>query len=362
MTDQTTRAPVWRPDARTSLKLMLYLGYSVLIIGAIALGLSFISIDRAARPYFGAASWAIPVLMDATIGILTFFSLVAELNKLRAPLARYSGRALVALTVYANVAPQPSLYGKILHGAPPVVWVLVVAVAEGLIRRLARLSDPREIEPFRKSLWVLRPFATWRLWRRARIEQIPTYREVLDLDAARAAVVGRLRLHHGRMWRQKAPLGDRIALRLQGRDPAGVAAILGDHADTAALLAAPAGRPQQTAEAAPEPAEDSALRPLDPVLYPAAERPVLPPFAPANALGFSFAPIVKALPSGRVPHPTQNDGANAENDRDAAIRMRSEGLSIGVIADRLGRSKSWVHGVVTPAPVEHANGHKPSSN
>jgi len=356
MTDQTNRAPVWRPDARTALKLMLYLGYGVLIIGAIALGLSFISIDRAARPYFGGASWAIPVLMDATIGILTFFSLVAELNKLRAPLARYSARALVALTVYANVAPQPSLYGKVLHGAPPVVWVLVVAVAEGLIRRLARLSDPREIEPFRKSLWLLRPFATWRLWRRARIEQIPTYREVVDLDAARAAVVGRLRLHHGRMWRSKAPLAERIALRLQGRDPAGVAAILTDHADTAALLAAPSGRSQAPAETGPDTASDSALRPLDPIVYRASERPVLPPFAAANALGFSFAPIVKALPSARFPESSENDPANAENDRDAAIRMRAQGLSIGVIADRLGRSKSWVHGVVTADPIPHANG------
>lgn len=353
MTDQTDRAPVWRPDARTALKLMLYVGYGVLIIGAIALGLSFISIDRAARPYFGGASWAIPVLMDATIGILTFFSLVAELNKLRAPLARYSARALVALTVYANVAPQPSLYGKVLHGAPPVVWVLVVAVAEGLIRRLARLSDPREIEPFRRSLWLLRPFATWRLWRRARIEQIPTYREVVDLDAARAAVVGRLRLHHGRMWRQKAPLSERIALRLQGRDPAGVAAILGDHADTAALLAAPARRSQEGAETAPEPVESSALRPLDPVVYQATERPVLGSFTLPLA---PFSNTVKALPAARVPEPTQNDPQNAENERDAAIRMRGEGLSFGAIADRLGRSKSWVFNTVNGSEIEHANG------
>src|SRR5581483_7054408 len=150
-------------------------------------------------------------------------------------------RGLVALTVYANIAPQPSLYGKILHGAPPVVWVIVIAVAEGLIRRLAGLSDERRIEQVRRSLWVLRPVATWRLWRAMRIHEIPTYAAALDRDAARAAVVGRLRLHHGRMWRSKAPLAERIALRLQGRDPEGVAEILTAHADTAALLAAPAG-------------------------------------------------------------------------------------------------------------------------
>lgn len=345
-TTETTGAARWRPSERTARGLMLYLGYGVLIIGAIALALSFVSVDEAARPYFGAASWAIPVLMDSTIGVLTFFSIVAELNALRAPLARYSARALVALTVYANVAPQHSLYGRILHGAPPVVWVIVVAVAEGLIRRLAGLSDERRIEAMRRSLWLLRPVGTWRLWRAMRIHQITTYSAALDRDAARAAVVGRLRLHHGRMWRGKAPLSERIALRLQGRDPAGVAAILSDHADTAALLA---GAAQQAAETVP----DSALRPLDPVFYPASERPVLASF---TALPSPFFGGIKALPSRRVAQARANGAANAENERDAAVRLHGEGLSYGQIAEQLGRSKSWAYGAVNGREVEHANG------
>lgn len=346
MTDQTTTAPRWRPSERTAHGLMLYLGYSVLIIGAIALGLSFVSVDQAARPYFGAASWAIPVLMDTTIGVLTFFSIVAELNGLRAPLARYSARGLVALTVYANTAPQHSLYGRILHGAPPVVWVIVVAVAEGLIRRLAGLSDERRIEAMRKSLWLLRPVGTWRLWRAMRIHQITTYSAALDRDAARAAVVGRLRLHHGRMWRGRAPLSERIALRLQGRDAAGVAAILSDHAETAALLAR---APQRPAETTP----DSALRPLDPIVYPVGERPVLASF---TALPSPFCSGIKALPSGRVPQAPANDSADAENERDAALRLHAEGLSYGQIGERLGRSKSWAYSAVNGREIEHTNG------
>lgn len=264
MPDTTTApAPAWRPSEDGSRLLMMWLGIAVGVIGAIALALSFVSVDQAAVPYFGRASWAIPVLMDSTIGVLTFFSIAAELNRLRSPLARYTARALVGLTVYANVAPQPTVYGRILHGAPPTVWVLVVAVAEGIIRRLMGLSDDKRIEPMRKSLFVLRPWPTWRLWRRMRVEQITTYQAALDADAARAAVVGRLRLHHGRMWRQKAPLAERVALRLQGRDPAGVAQVLGDHAATVALLAStgtePVSQPQpQPAESAPEPvAEDT---------------------------------------------------------------------------------------------------------
>lgn len=359
MSEQTTtgEAPFWRPTEDGARLLMLWLGIAVGVIGALALGLSFVSVQDAARPYFGPAAWAIPVLMDATIGVLTFFSIAAELNRLHSPMARYTGRALVALTVYANVAPQPSVYGKILHGAPPTVWVLIVAVAENIIRRLMGLSDDKRIEALRKSLWLLRPVATWRIWRQMRIHQITTYADALDREAARMAVTGRLRLHHGRMWRHKAPLGERIALRLQGRDPAGVAAVLSDHADTVALLSAPAGTPAQDTQAPPDPVVDEALRPLDPVLYPRRERRVLSSFSTANALGFPFAPGVKTLPSARLPQPPQNAAQNAENDRDAAVRMRGEGLSIGAIADRLGRSKSWVHGVVTPDPVEHANGH-----
>lgn len=259
----TAQAPFWRPSEDGARLILMWLGIAVGVIGAIALALSFVSVMQAARPYFGGAAWAIPVLMDSTIGVLTFFSIVAELNRLRSPMARYTARFLVALTVYANVAPQHSLYGRVLHGAPPTVWVLIVAVAEGIIRRLMGLSDEKRIEALRRSLWLLRPVATWRIWRMMRIHQIATYADALDRDAARAAVVGRLRLHHGRFWRQKAPLGERIALRLQGRDPAGVAAVLSDHTATVALLAGtvaepvPAPQPEPL-ETAPEPAAEDA--------------------------------------------------------------------------------------------------------
>jgi hypothetical protein len=215
---------------------LVYLGVGIGSLGAAALALSFVSVADAARPFFGAASWAIPAIIDVTIAILFFLSISMELNGLRSPLAKVGARALVGLTVYANVAPQHSLYGKVLHGAPPVVWTLTVVIAEGAIRKLVGLAEEHRIEGVRRSLWLLRPVGTWRVWRRMRIEQIPTYLGALDRDAARAAVVGRLRLNHGRMWRQKAPLAERIALRLEGRDPAGVAKTLKAHGSVVALL------------------------------------------------------------------------------------------------------------------------------
>jgi len=355
MTDQTTetRLPSWRDGRTGPIAGLLYLGLAVALIGAAAFALSFIGVYQAALPYFGGASWTLPLLGDLAIGVFTAFSIAAELAGFSSPTARWASRLLIGFTIYANVAHEPGVYARVLHAAPPVIWVLIVTTFEHLVRRMVGLNSPTRIEGLRKSLWVLRPFGTWRIWRQMRIHQIGTYADALDRDAARAAIVGRFRVNHGRGWRLRAPLAERIALRLQGRDPAGVASILTDHADTAALLAAPAGRSQETAETAPAPAADSALRPLDPVIYPASVRPVLPSFTLPLA---PFSSGVKALPSGRTADPSENDPQNAENERDAAIRMRAEGLSIGVIADRLSRSKSWVHGVVTAPQVEHANG------
>lgn len=358
MTDQPTqtRPPSWRDGKSGPLAGLLYLSLAVALIGAAAFALSFIGVYQAALPIFGGAAWAIPLLGDLAIGVFTAFSIGAEISGLSSPTARWASRLLIGFTIYANVAHAPGIYARVLHAAPPVIWVLIVTTFEHMVRRMVGLNSPTRIEGLRKSLWLLRPFGTWRVWRQMRIHQIGTYTEALDRDAARAAVVGRLRLHHGRMWRGKAPLAERIALRLQGRDPAGVAAILTDHAQTAALLAAPTTGPQSTADTAAESAQGSTLRQAGMVVYPLGERPVLPSFTSPNALGFSFSAPFKALPSGRIPQPSQNDPENAENDRDAAVRLRGEGLSIGVIAHRLGRSKSWVHGVVTPPPVEHANG------
>lgn len=49
-------------------------------------------------------------------------------------------------------------------------------------------------------------------------------------------------------------------------------------------------------------------------------------------------------------------GQAAEVDADAAVRMRAAGMSYGAIARKLGRSKSWAHGVVHAAPAQSGNG------
>lgn len=259
MTDQTTqtRLPAWQDGNSRQLAGLIYLSLAVALIGAAAFALSYVGVYQAAYPYFGGATWAIPLLGDLAIGVFTAFSIGAELSGFSSLTARWASRLLIGYTIYANVAHAPGLYARVLHAAPPVIWVLIVTTFEHLVRRMVGLNSPTRIEGLRKSLWLLRPVGTWRLWRQMRIHQIPTYREALDRDAARAAIVGRFRVNHGRMWRQKAPLAERVAARLQGRDPAGVAAILTDHLETAALLAGTVAQP--VPETQPEPVESAAL-------------------------------------------------------------------------------------------------------
>ena len=188
----------WTPSAEASKRILFYVGIILVVISAIAFGISFDSVMIAARPVFGDAAWAIPLLLDATLAVLTAAGLVLELNGLRARLPQYFARVLIAVTVYANVEPAHGLFPRIMHGAPPVTWAVLVLIAERTVRKLASLTAENKIEGIRRSLWLLRPVATLRIWRRMRIHQLPTYLEGLDRDAARAAVVGRMRLR--RSW------------------------------------------------------------------------------------------------------------------------------------------------------------------
>ena len=362
----TTNRAVWRPSPEGARTLLLWLALAVAVIGAMALGLSFVSVMDAAHPFFGTAAFALPIIIDVAIFALTFTSIAMELNALSSPGARYAARALVALTVFANVAPQHTLYGRIIHGAPPVVWSITVMIAEHAIRQLVGLaSDAETMDKVRRSRWLLAPASTFRLWRRMRLWEITSYRVAVGREHQMRASRALLREWHGPRWRRSAPSAQRLAVALQASTDRPVAELLTEAAAGIMAAAQAAAKPapdapQRDAESASEPSTDSALMPLDPILYPAGERPVLVPFAPFTAQHSPFARTLKALPVGQVPGDRANGEANAandtENERDTAVRMRREGASFQQIADALGRSKSWAHDTAGDVPIEHANG------
>jgi len=226
------------------------------LLGAVGFGESFGSLMGVAEPYLGWASWVLPVVVDLGILVMTVLGLVLAMAGMPSRSISLVPVALSAFTLYLNTTDQHTWTGKAVHGGGPAMWILVVWAGEYAVRRLVGLSGVAKPERIRWILWLIRPVSTLRLWREMRIHQIATYRAALDRDATRTAVVGQLRLRHGRRWKHSAPLAERVGLRLLGRDPAGVRVSLDQHAETVSLLARPA------LGAAPEPAA--------PVLAPAA--------------------------------------------------------------------------------------------
>lgn len=268
---------------------LLALALALTGIGALAFAVSYVSVRNAAHPVFGALAWAAPVLLDTTIAVLIGLGIVLELNALSGRIPRAVARALVALTIYANVAPAHGLYARLLHATAPAVWVACVAIAENAVRKLVKLTSTTRSETVSRALWVLRPAATWRIWRTMRIHQITTYRGAADREAARTAVRGRLRLHYGPLWRWRAPLAERVALRLEGRDPHAVATILTVHCETVTLLAAlPApAAPPRASVTLPAASDHSAPAP------PGAPRPGAPRSAPRTT---AYGPALRPAP------------------------------------------------------------------
>jgi hypothetical protein len=347
----TTRNTLsWRPTDEAARKILTAFAAGGALIGLVGFSVSFASVSQAARPYLGWASWTLPTLVDLGIFVLSGLSLFLELHEISSKLIRLIPTALAGFTVYLNTAEQPTVFGKAVHAAGPLLWIAVVEIATFTVRRLVDLASESAMEKVRASRWLLAPISTFRLWRRMRLWEITDYRVAVGREHERSASRALLRQWYGFGWKAKAPRGERLAVRLQGVTAEPVAELLtrASAGITAAAMAAARPVPQ-----AAEAALDEALAPLDPVLYPLGERPVLAPFTPHAA---PFSSVVKVLPSGTVPGQPQNA---PENDEDAARRMRGEGLSYGQIADRLGRSKSWAYNVANGAPVAHANGSTP---
>lgn len=344
----------WAPSADSARRLLGFFAVGGAMIGVVGFSVSFASVSQAAAPYLGWASWTLPTLVDLGIFVLSGLALFLEMHEISSRWIRTIPTALAGFTVYLNTAEQPTVFGKAAHAAGPLLWIAVVEIATYTVRRLVGLASGAAMEKVRASRWLLAPVSTFRLWRRMRLWEITDYRVAVGREHERSASRALLRQWYGLGWKAKAPRGERLAVRLQGVTAEPVADLLtrASAGITAASAAAAKPLPQ-----APEPAAVEAvaepLRPLDPVVYPRAERPVLGSFTLPLA---PFSGAVNTLPSARAAGERENGSQNGENDEQAAARMRDEGLSYGQIADRLGRSKSWAYNVVNGRQVEHANG------
>jgi Protein of unknown function (DUF2637) len=177
---------------------------------------SFATVRDLAEPWFGHLAWIVPVGIDLGILALLAWDLLAEYLAMPWPVLRWTAWVFIAVTVYLNIAAaHGNLDAAVMHAAMPVLFITVIEGIRHLIRQRAGLTAGTRIEPIPVSRWLLAPRSTAILARRMILWHVTSYRDGLRLESERLAAVSRLQEQHGRwLWRWRAPLGDRLSLRL----------------------------------------------------------------------------------------------------------------------------------------------------
>jgi Protein of unknown function (DUF2637) len=177
---------------------------------------SFTTVRDLARPWFGQLAWIVPVGVDLGILALLAWDLLAEYLGLSWPVLRWIAWAFITATVYLNIAAgHGNPTAAIMHAAMPSLFITVIEGIRHLIRQLTGLATGTRIERIPLSRWLLAPLSTALLARSMILWHVTSYRDGLHLEYQRQLAISRLQQDHGRwQWRWRAPLADRLALRL----------------------------------------------------------------------------------------------------------------------------------------------------
>ena len=188
---------------------------------------SFTTVRDLAQPWFGHLAWIVPIGVDLGILALLAWDLLAEYLGLSWPMLRWTAWAFIAATVYLNIAAaHGNPVAAIMHAAMPALFITVIEGIRHLIRQLTGLATGTRIERIPLSRWLLAPRTTFLLGRRMILWHVTSYSDGLALEHEHLTAVSRLQESYGRWrWRWRAPLGERLALRLA---PAAATVTAGD--------------------------------------------------------------------------------------------------------------------------------------
>jgi hypothetical protein len=177
---------------------------------------SFATIRHQATPWFGDAAWIVPVGIDIGIIALLAWDLLAEYLRFPWPVLRWTAWLFVGMTVFLNIsAAHGHLSAIVMHAAMPMLVVVVVEGIRHLLRQWTGLAAGTRIERIPASRWLMSPWASFMLARRMVLWQVTSYRYGLALEYQRLQTIAQLQETYGRhLWRWKAPLRDRLTLRL----------------------------------------------------------------------------------------------------------------------------------------------------
>lgn len=169
-------AQVTTPQAATPLPAltgMWLAGAWLLVAGALALAgggfvNSYAAVRDAVEPSFGPLAWTVPVLIDVGVAVFSGIDLLFTRLGMRLWWFRLVPWALVAATVWLNVADETSSIGIVAHAAPPFLWVVTVELASHGLRSAAGI-DPEatardrtagRMDKVRTARWLLAPWST----------------------------------------------------------------------------------------------------------------------------------------------------------------------------------------------------------
>ncbi|WP_331746971.1 DUF2637 domain-containing protein (plasmid) [Streptomyces halstedii] len=171
--------------------------------------------DLAIRKGFGTFAHVFPLGVDAGILVLLALDLLLTWLRMPFPLLRQTAWLLTSATIAFNgAAAWPDPLGVGMHAVIPSLFVVTVEAARHAIGQLANITAGRHMEPVRLIRWLLSPLPTFKLWRRMKLWELRSYKQVLALEQERLVYQARLRTRFGRAWRRRAPVEARLPLRL----------------------------------------------------------------------------------------------------------------------------------------------------
>ncbi|MEU7890988.1 DUF2637 domain-containing protein [Microbispora bryophytorum] len=178
---------------------------------------SFATLRHLAEPWFGPQAWIVPIGIDLGILALLAWDLLMEFADLPWPVLRWIAWVFITATVVLNIAAaHGDLIAGLMHAAMPVLFVTVIEGIRHLIRRWVGLATGTRRERVPLSRWLLAPISSFMLWRRMVLWNVTSYPRGLQLEYLHLEAVSALHQAYGRwLWRWKAPLSERTAVRLQ---------------------------------------------------------------------------------------------------------------------------------------------------
>ena len=222
--DTDTTAPaIPRPAPPATMKAVLAVKIAIGVVTPLIMALavlagigSFTTVRHLAVPLFGAMAWIVPIGIDTGILALLAWDLLAEYLRFSWPVLRWTAWAFIAMTVYLNIAAaHGNLTAAVMHAAMPFLFVTVIEGIRHLLRQWIGIATGTRIERIPTSRWLLAPYSSFLLARRMVLWQVTSYRQGLALEYQRLQAIARLQQTYGQyLWRWRAPLSERLTLRL----------------------------------------------------------------------------------------------------------------------------------------------------